>query len=324
MGRVRWTDPIGRRVKLRDLHILLAVAQAGSMSKAAEDLAISHPVVSKTITDLEHALGIRLFDRTARGVEPTRYGRALLNRSVVIFDELHSGLREIEFLSDPTLGALSVGATEPIMNGLVLAALGQLVQCYPGIQFHVRTGDTPTLFRDLRDRKIDLVISRMFRSADDTDTIADRLFDEHLFVVAGTRSKWARRRKIALTDLTEEPWVMPELDNAVGTLIQDSFRQAGLALPKARVLSNSMTVRTGLVSKGHLLTMLPGSTLHFSVPPGTVKVLPVELPLQAQPVEIVTLKSRSPNPVTEIFVKHLRNVAEPLRRVSRRVPTVIH
>jgi DNA-binding transcriptional LysR family regulator len=132
---VRWTDPIRRRVKLRDLDILLAVVQAGSMSKAAEDLAISHPVVSKTITDLEHALGVRLFDRTARGVEPTRYGRALLKRSVVIFDELRSGISEIEFLSDPTLGSLSVGATEPVMNGLVLAALEQLVQRYPGIQF---------------------------------------------------------------------------------------------------------------------------------------------------------------------------------------------
>jgi DNA-binding transcriptional LysR family regulator len=81
----------------------------------------------------------------------------------------------------------------------------------------VRTGDTPALFRDLRDRKIDLVISRIFRSADDTDMKADRLFDEHLFVVAGSRSKWARRRKVALNELIEEAWAMPELDNAVGS-----------------------------------------------------------------------------------------------------------
>jgi len=68
---MEWTDRIGRRIKLRDLHILLAVAQSGSMARAAERLAISQPVVSKTIADLEHTLGVRLLDRDRRGAEPT-------------------------------------------------------------------------------------------------------------------------------------------------------------------------------------------------------------------------------------------------------------
>jgi DNA-binding transcriptional LysR family regulator len=76
---MQWTDRIGRRIKLRDLHILLAVAQAGSMSRAADRLAISHPVISKTIADLEDALNVRLLDRTSQGTEPTPYGRALLS-----------------------------------------------------------------------------------------------------------------------------------------------------------------------------------------------------------------------------------------------------
>jgi len=85
---MRWTDRIGRQLKLRDLHIVLAVAEAGSMSRAADRLAISHPVVSKTIGDLEHALGVRLFDRTAQGTELTQYGRALLGGGTVVFDKL--------------------------------------------------------------------------------------------------------------------------------------------------------------------------------------------------------------------------------------------
>ena len=82
---MQWSDRIGRRLKLRDLHILLAVAQAGSMSRAADRLAISHPVVSKTIADLEHALGVRLLDRTSQGAEPTTYGRALLSCGTAVF-----------------------------------------------------------------------------------------------------------------------------------------------------------------------------------------------------------------------------------------------
>src|ERR1051325_7150879 len=98
---MEWSDRSGRRLKPRDLHVFLAVAEKGNMAKAAEQLAISRPVVSKTIAGLEHALGVRLLDRTARGVEPTIYGRALLSRSLAVFDELRQSVKDIEFLSDP-------------------------------------------------------------------------------------------------------------------------------------------------------------------------------------------------------------------------------
>ena len=85
---MRWNDRIGRRIKLSDLHILLAVAQSGSMAKAANELAVSHPVVSRSISVLEHTLGVRLLERNPHGVELTEYGRAMLNRSHAAFDEL--------------------------------------------------------------------------------------------------------------------------------------------------------------------------------------------------------------------------------------------
>jgi len=77
-----WADRIGRRVKLRDLHVLLAVAQWGSMAQAARHLSTSQPVVSKTIAELEHALGVRLLDRSPQGIVPTMYGRALMSRGL--------------------------------------------------------------------------------------------------------------------------------------------------------------------------------------------------------------------------------------------------
>ena len=113
-----WADRIGRRVKLRDLHILMAVAQWGSMVKAAKDLRISTPVVSKTIADLEHALGVALVDRHPHGIEPTLYGRALIKRSLVIFDELRQSVHDIGFLADPTTGHVRIGSTEPLAAGI--------------------------------------------------------------------------------------------------------------------------------------------------------------------------------------------------------------
>ena len=89
---------IGRRLRLRDLHLFFTVVQEGSMAKAASRLGISQPAVSEVIAALEDALGVRLFDRNARGVEPTVYGRALLKRGRAAFDELKQGIRDIEFL----------------------------------------------------------------------------------------------------------------------------------------------------------------------------------------------------------------------------------
>src|SRR5882672_6117253 len=95
-------DRIGRRLSLRDLNMFLVVAELRSMSKAAVQLAISQPVVSKAIADMEHTLGVALLDRNPRGVEPTVYGRALIKRGVAVFDELRGSVSDIEFLADPT------------------------------------------------------------------------------------------------------------------------------------------------------------------------------------------------------------------------------
>ena len=153
-------DQVARRIKLRELRTLLAVAETGSMSKAAVRLAVSHPVVSKTIADLERTLGSCLFDRTTQGVEPTSFGRSLIDCSVAMFDELQRGLRQIEFLADPTTGNLQFGANGPAIDGFVLTAMEALIDQYPRIELHAMEGDPGTLYRALYDRKIELAVSR--------------------------------------------------------------------------------------------------------------------------------------------------------------------
>jgi len=92
-----WDDRTKRRLKLRDLDILLAVVETGSMGKAAKRLNTSQPAVSKAVVELEDALGVRLVDRSRRGVVPTPYGLALAQRSVAIFNDLRQGVQDIDF-----------------------------------------------------------------------------------------------------------------------------------------------------------------------------------------------------------------------------------
>src|SRR5262245_35959449 len=115
---MQWADRIGRRLKLRDVHILLAVVESGSMARAGKQLSVSQPVVSKAIADLEYTLGVQLLERGRQGIEVTPHGRALLQSGLAAFDELRRGVQEIEFLNDPTSGEVRIGATEPMTMGL--------------------------------------------------------------------------------------------------------------------------------------------------------------------------------------------------------------
>jgi DNA-binding transcriptional LysR family regulator len=311
---MHWAERIGNRLKLRDLHILLAVAQAGSMSRAANRLAISHPVVSKTITDLEHALGVRLLDRTPQGTEPTAYGRALLSCGTVVFDELRRGVQEVAFLSDPTVGELRVGSAAPYIEGLIPAAIARLADRYPKIKFQVTDTDAVTLCGMLRERKLDLVIGRVLSSIFGEDLTSEILFHECLHVVAGAKNPWSKRRKIALAELCGEPWLMPESDNIAMALISDGFRAAGLSSPTPQVVSNSITLRVRLVETGPFIAILPDSTVRFGAGRMQIKILPVQLRTKTPPTVAISLKNRTPNPIARLFVDELREFVKPLSR----------
>jgi DNA-binding transcriptional LysR family regulator len=314
---MQWTDRIGRRIKLRDLHVLQAVAQAGSMTKAAGELAISVPVVSKAIAELEHTIGVPLLDRSAKGVEPTAYGRALLRRGLAAFDELRQGVRDIEFLADPTVGEVRVASTAPLAASFVAGVIDRLSRRYPRLVFHPTVADTSILRRQLAERDVDLVIGRRFGALADEEVNFERLYDNPYVVMAGVKSPWVRRKKVRLAELMEEPWVLPPPDSAVGSFLVEAFRAEGLSYPRAAVVAFAYEVRMSLLATNRYLTILPESTLWFPATHPRIKRVPVELPLRPMPIGIVTLKNRTLSPAIELFIDSAREMAKPLSKGKR-------
>ena len=203
-----WETRIGRRVSLRDLHILSAVVRWGSMAKAASHLSMSQSSVSEAIVRLEDALRVRLLDRSARGIEPTIYANALLKRGHAVFDELRQGIRDIEFLSNPTEGEVRIACPELLSAGLLPAAIERLSRRHPKVVVRVAQMDTTTLeFRELQERVVDLMLVRIGRTFKDDHLDIEILLHDPHFVVVGARSPWATRRKLALADLADEPWI---------------------------------------------------------------------------------------------------------------------
>jgi DNA-binding transcriptional LysR family regulator len=308
-------DRISHRLKLRDLRLLLALNDWGSMAKAANHLNITQSAVSKAITELEHTFGVRLFDRTPKGIEPTAYGQALLKGSVGVFDELRQSVNEIEHLADPAVGELRIGCTPPMSWGIVPIIIDRLVRQHPRLAFHVSEADPNTLrYHDLPERRIDLAIGRIFGPITDDDVDADVLYDEKALVVAGKNSQWAKRRKIALAELVDEPWCAPSPDSFAASLLAEAFREKGLPGPHISAVSFSFPLYNALLATGNFLCLLPNSLVQLSAHLMSFKVLPIELPARPGPVGIITLKKRTLSPVARLFIEHAREVSKPLAK----------
>jgi DNA-binding transcriptional LysR family regulator len=308
---MHWDHRVGRRLKLRDLHILLAVAQAGSMAKAAKRLAISQPAISRAIADMEHTLKVRLFDRSPQGIEPTQFGRALLKRGVAVFDELKQGVQDIEFLSNPESGELRIGSSSALSEGIVLAVIDRLSRQYPRVVFYVAPSGSLSLYDDLRERRIELGLVRMPEVATAEDVEEEMLFEEPLAVVAGAENPWSRRRKIKLAELVNEPWTWPQPGTMFDLLVVEAFRASGLEPPRATVYADAVNMRTGLAATGRFLAVVPASMLKFSAKNTLIKILPVELPTTQRQIGIIKLKNRTLSPLAQLFIDCAREIAKP-------------
>jgi DNA-binding transcriptional LysR family regulator len=306
---MQWEDRIGRRLKPRDLHVFLAVVETGNMAKAADRLAISRPVVSKTIADLEHVLGVRLLDRSAKGVEPTLYGRALLRRSLSVFDELKQSVKEIEHLANPSAGEIRIGCTETISAGLIAVAVDQLVRRHPRWVFHMQLANAAVHLELLRSRICEVVVGRPELSDQMQDVDTEPLFYEKLLVVVGPHSRWHGRRKVALSDLVDEPWIQAPLEAEPGGPAFEAFRAARLRLPRATIFSDSLNLRYNLLETGSFITMIPESTWRLGPKRTSLKVLPIDMPRWNQATSISVLKGRTLNPMTEAFIGAVRNAS---------------
>lgn len=306
-------ERISNRLKLRDLRLLLEVAERGSMAKAAAHLNMTQSGVSRAVADLEHALGVSLFDRTAQGVEPTPYGLALLKGGVAIFDEVRRSVEAIEHLADPASGELRIGCTEPMSWGIVPEVIDRLVQKYPRLSFQVVQRDPARLrFDELAERKIDLALCAITSALPADDIEAEILFDERRFVVVGAESRWASRRKIKLSDLSDEPWAIPTHESPARVLLEDMFHANGLPPPRISVVSFSLPLHVALLSNGHFLSVLPGSMLRYCAKQLSLKILPIELPARLAPVGIITLKNRTMSPLVRLFIEQARIASKPL------------
>jgi DNA-binding transcriptional LysR family regulator len=321
-ARIDWDARIGRRLRLRDLHIFFAVVQARSMAKAATQLRVTQPSVSKAISELEGALGVRLFDRSPQGVEPTMYGQALLTCGAAVFDELKQGIRNLEFLADPTVGELRIGCMESLSATLVGPLMLRFAEQHPRVTVHIDDLTPPALdFSGLRERRYDCALVRLNPPHSEgcamDDLNVERLFDDRLVIAAGGHGRWSRRRKIDLGELSDEPWIFTPPGTWGNECLAQAFRARGLKVPNPSLMSLSIVLRARLLRAGAYLTVFANSVMRLNADRYGLVVLPIDLPNKPWPVVVVSLKHRTLSPLVGRFIACAREVAQTVADTSR-------
>jgi DNA-binding transcriptional LysR family regulator len=317
-----WESRIGRRVRLRDLHILFAVVQHGSMAKAGADLGISQSAVSQAVAALEHALAVRLLDRTPRGVVPTLYADALMHRGRVAFDELRQGVKDIEFLADPAMGEVRIGCSESISAGILSPIIERMSRLHPRTVLDVSPSNAFRMeFPELHERRADVVFAILQKSAAESlgeELKWEILFEDRICLATGRDSPWSVRRKVDFGDLTDALWIMPPAGAPGEAAVFEAFQARGLPPPRVSVKTLSVQLRNILSKTGRFIAVLPASTLQLNADIFGLKMLPIELAMPPQFVVIVTLKDRTLSPVVGRFIECAREVATSFVRPQKR------
>src|SRR5439155_21222 len=160
-----------------------------------------------------------------------QYGHAIIKRGLAVFDELRQGVKDIEFLIDPTSGELRIGCSENAWAGPVLAVIDRLSRRHPRMVFDVVTGPVLTVCRDLAERTVELVVTRIVDFAVRDNMVVENLFDDDIVTVTAMQNPWTRRRRIELAELVNEPWTLPPHDTGIGAFAMAAFRAQGLKPP---------------------------------------------------------------------------------------------
>jgi DNA-binding transcriptional LysR family regulator len=266
-------------------------------------------------------LRARLFDRTPQGVTTTPHGASLQRHVLAVFDELKQGIKDIEFLSDPTVGEVRIGCPESISAAILQPICETFCQQHPRVALEVDTVNTLSFAQKLRDRSLDVVFARGGWPIEDerlvTDFNVETLYDDELVIAVGTHSPWARRRKIDLAELRNESWILTSGDRLNYQVIADAFRIKGVDMPRVAIKTISVHLRANMVATGRYVATFPRSVLDFHSDRFGLKMLPVDLPNSSWPVKVATLRHRSMSAVVKRFIACAQTIAKAANGASR-------
>jgi DNA-binding transcriptional LysR family regulator len=306
-------------LKTHQLAFLVHLDEERRLARAATAAGLTQPAASKLLRQIEEALDVKLFERHARGVAPTRYGEILVRHARSALSEIGLASEELAALKAGRTGKTAVGTiVEPGAN-LVPAAIATLKLCYPGTLVHVEIDASRQLVQRLLQGHLDMVVARLLDAEVADDLAYEPLaLDEPHAVIAGARHRLAGRAPLSLADLIEQPWILPPPGSLVRDKLAAMFLHEGLPQPSDIVETGSLPMITALLEHGRMIVALPEVSVASYCNAGILKVLMTDLPVGIGGFGLITRRNHELSPGARLMLGTLREVAAQLYRAGDR------
>jgi DNA-binding transcriptional LysR family regulator len=248
--------------ELRHFRSFVGVADAGTVSRAAQRLHMSQPALSRQIADLERELGVRLFDRVGRRLALTRHGEELLARGRRLLSEMDAIQERAQSLAGGAAGVLRIGATAQVIETALSHVLPRYRRLYPNVDVQVMEDGGKGLIARVRDGDAHIVIVAL-RGAEGFASRA--LFPARLVAVMAHGHRLARARSLSVADLGNEPILTLPPGLQSRGMLDEAAAAAGINL---RIAFESRTPHSllALASAGHGVGILWSSMLGMAAP----------------------------------------------------------
>jgi LysR family transcriptional regulator of gallate degradation len=295
------------------LASLMAVADQGSGPRAGDQLGRSQPTIHRHLTELEHLVGVPLFQRTPRGTRLTPSGDAILRGAKLAWAEIATAQDELAAFAGRLHGSVRVAAL-PLSSGFLLPrALDRLLRRHPQLQITVVDGTYEALLQQLRCAEVDMIVGALRPQPAPADVTQQLLFNDRLAVIARRQHAClGRGRPLSLAELAREPWIVPLPGTPARAVFERVFDAEGLASPQAQLQVNSPSVVRSLLLETDRIALLSPWQVDAELRSGQLVALPLALRAASRAIGVSTRRDGHLSPGALALLVELRAVAEQL------------
>ena len=307
MAHLDWY--IRANLKPRHLQLLVALDDFRNVGKVAASLNITQPAVSKSLAELEKGMGMKLFERTARGMHPTIYGECLIRHARTVLTDLAHARDELTELMSGAAGSIQIGALSTAVHSFLPQAVALLKQRTPNTSVLVREGTMESFLSELWSGQLDLIVGRLPNNRPGVGLEEKILSEEGVTLVAGRGHPLVRRKQVHWSDLKELPWVLPPAGTLLREPVERAFERHGMPLPINRVETLSVHLICSYLQLSNAVAFVGNDVSKHYEGIGLIAVLPIELPKLQRPVGVAWSNQRALSPTAELMLKCLEEVS---------------
>ncbi|MDD2054982.1 LysR family transcriptional regulator [Pseudomonas putida] len=276
------------RLRLKQLRLLIALDEHGSLHKAAEQVSITQPGATKALNEIESAFGTRLFTRTSQGLEANDLGRCAIRYARLIHSDLAHLREEMLGILQGQGGRIAVGTIMGAVPMLV-ASLARLRQTQPELSVEIVEDTSARLLALIDQGRLDLAICRTSVSQRPAAYDCQPLHREQLRVVAHARHPLAGATQLELAQLESYRWIIYPANMPMRLVLEREFSEAGLEFPRFPLeTASTFTTLMLLQQDPQLIALMPAEVAEAAMAMGVLVALPLALRSRSEPYAIVT------------------------------------